>query len=181
MPIYPVTLNFKGMPFEDRRFPVDLAAFSPASLQTVSSIEEPSTLTVTTFRTELDIPEPTIGDFYMSIIADLEDLNAIYPAALFIGDLARQLGPDYYWSSGGELSPVHDLTSAKNALLQVIGQAPGYQATAGRQDSASPLRSDTTTGSRSSRTGVAICRQTIRLACPPGTSSASISPRCGHS
>ncbi|TIP18434.1 ferritin-like protein [Mesorhizobium sp.] len=125
VPVYPVTLNFNGVPFEDRRFAVDLAAFSPASLETFLSIEEPSTLRLIPFRTELDIPEPTVGDFYMSIIADLESLNAIDPAALFIGDPTRQIGPDYYWSSGGELLPVHDLESAKAALLQVIGQGEG--------------------------------------------------------
>src|SRR4051794_28336931 len=91
--------------FEGRDFPVNLAPFSAENVATFMKIEEPRT---------------SVGAFYRSIVALLEELDRAAPGALFTGDPARQLYDDYYWGGGNEIIPVKDLGSAKKALDVVI-------------------------------------------------------------
>jgi hypothetical protein len=102
VPSYPLRL------FEGRDFPVDLAPFSAANVDTFMKIEE---------------PETSVGAFYRSIVALLEELDA--GGALFTGDPARQLYDDYYWGAGNKIVPVQDLDSAKKALGIVIDKGEG--------------------------------------------------------
>ena len=76
----------------------------------------------------LVVPAPTIGEFYGRIIALLTELDGQEP--LFVGDPARQIGEDFYWSGGGHIIKVTDLASAKAALDLVIRQGEASPAPA---------------------------------------------------
>ena len=103
--------NFPSYPrpfFKDRGFTVNLAPFSAETVATFLKIEEPQT---------------SVGAFYRSIVALLEELDAA--GTLFTGDPARQLYDDYYWGAGNQIIPVKDLDSAKKALAIVIDKGEG--------------------------------------------------------
>ena len=102
VPSYPRPL------FEGRDVQVNLAPFSAENVATFMKIEEPDT---------------SIGAFYRSIVALLEELNE--GGSLFAGDPARQLYDDYYWGAGNKIIPVKDLDSAKQALAVVIDKGEG--------------------------------------------------------
>ena len=128
IPSYPLQMNFK-----DRDFPVNLAAFSKENIETFMKIEEPQALAAppAALVKKIDIPGLTIGEFYMNIIALLEELDAT--GTLFTGDPARQLHNDFYWGGGAKIIPVTDLLSAKEALGIVIEQGEGaWRAPGGR-------------------------------------------------
>lgn len=126
-PDYPLTLTFEGKAFADRRFPVPLAAFSAATIRTFMEIERPASLAAAPFALDdaIDVPAPTIGQFYEQIIALLEEIEADEPGALFTGDPGLQLESDYYWGAGGTILKVADLPSARAALEEVIVQGEG--------------------------------------------------------
>src|SRR6266536_2735894 len=65
IPSYPLRLNFEGKNFKDRDFPVNLAPFSAANIQTFMKIEEPQALAAARVEMvkEIDIPGLTIGEF----------------------------------------------------------------------------------------------------------------------
>ncbi|MFL5782832.1 MAG: ferritin-like domain-containing protein [Thermoleophilaceae bacterium] len=63
----------------------------------------------------------SIGDFYAEIGRGLEHLDSETGGQLFTGDPTRQVGPEYYYSGGGEIVPVTDLDSAL-AALRLIGE-----------------------------------------------------------
>jgi hypothetical protein len=102
LPSYPLPL------FKDRDVTVNLAPFSAANVATFMKIEE---------------PETSVGAFYRSIVALLEELDAA--GTLFTGDPARQLYEDYYWGAGNQIIPVKDLDSARQALAVVIDKGEG--------------------------------------------------------
>ncbi len=127
-PSYPLTLNFEGNTFKDRKFSVDLAPFSAAAIETFMKIEQPSALLFpepSEKRIEIDVPGLTIGEFYQGIIHLLEELDADPSGSLFVGDPLQQIGVDYYWSAGGKPVVVSNLASAKEALNIVIHQGEG--------------------------------------------------------
>lgn len=125
-PVYPLTLKFKGKPFADRSFPIALNAFSEPTVRTFLEIEKPEwALQTVTFAEKIEVPAPTIGHFYQDILASLDTLARGDPKGTFSGDPERQLGEDFYWSSGGEINAVTDLASAKAALSLVIDQGEG--------------------------------------------------------
>jgi hypothetical protein len=66
----------------------------------------------------------SIGDFYEEIARGLEHLQGEATKAgedLFLGDPARQVTPEYYYSGGGEIIPVTDMDSAL-AAIRLIGE-----------------------------------------------------------
>jgi len=66
----------------------------------------------------------SIGDFYEEIRRGLEHLEGEKAKAgetLFVGDPARQVPPEYYYSGGGEVIPVTDMDSAL-AAIRLIGE-----------------------------------------------------------
>jgi len=125
IPSYPLQMNFEGQKFEDRDFPVNLARFSKDNIRTFMKIEEPAALAAPRTKAvgKIDIEGLTIGQFYMNIIALLEELNG--EGDLFTGDASRQLIDNYYWGGGAHIIPVSDLDSAKRALDVVIRQGEG--------------------------------------------------------
>lgn len=68
---------------------------------------------------------PTIGSFYAEIKQGLQDLHAAGKLH-FDGDEARQIGPEYYYSGGGEIRRVTDLESALWALDFISQQGEGH-------------------------------------------------------
>ncbi|WP_404294253.1 ferritin-like protein (plasmid) [Microvirga sp. RSM25] len=126
-PTYPLTMTFEGRPFADRTFPISLARFSKESISTFMKIEQPQQAKFETlaWKNKIDVPAPTIGEFYEGILTLLDELDAALPDSLFTGDPRRQLEADYFWGGGGEIIIVSDLTSARTALETVIEQGEG--------------------------------------------------------
>ncbi|MGD9617519.1 MAG: ferritin-like protein [Alphaproteobacteria bacterium] len=67
----------------------------------------------------------SIGEFYKAIEDGLVLLHEQHGDALFSGDPRLQVTSDYYYSGGGELFPVADLTSAKQAIRLISEQGEG--------------------------------------------------------
>jgi hypothetical protein len=134
VPTYPAYL-----PDGEDDFQVDLQRFSREAVDTFLKIERPDAAPDEQSRVALreggggdKLASPTddslrfysIGDFYEEIRRGLEHLAAEKAEAgeeLFVGDPARQVGPEYYYSGGGEIVPVTDLESAL-AALRLIGE-----------------------------------------------------------
>lgn len=123
VPQFPLELKFEGRPFADRQFPIDLARFSLSAVDTFMKIEMPNHLAVQEMAATITVPALTIGAFYEKVADLLTDLDK--DGGLFVGKPERQLGADYYWSSGGKIVQVKDLASAKEALSIVITQGEG--------------------------------------------------------
>lgn len=123
-PVFPLILTFEGKTFADRRFPLSLARFSADTIKTFMEIEKPAALAGAPLAldAEIDVPAPTIGDFYTHILDLMDEMEAAAPGTLFTGDPARQLPPDFYWGAGGAIVKVTDMTSARAAIEQVIAQ-----------------------------------------------------------
>lgn len=127
VPSFPLELTFQGKPFADRTFPIDLAALSPATIDTFMRIEMPHHVALKTnwFVERIEVPAMTIGDFYQKIVDMLTELDG--EGGLFVDPPKPelQLGADFYWSGGGTIVQVKDLASAKEALEIVISQGEG--------------------------------------------------------
>ncbi|MER8565992.1 ferritin-like protein [Mesorhizobium sp. M0924] len=126
-PRYPLTMTFEGRPFADRTFPINLERFSKASMVTFMKIEQPQQPVTKTawLHDVIDVPAPTIGEFYGEIVSLLEELDAALPGKLFSGDPSHQLESDFFWGGGGTIRIVTDLESAKAALRTVVDQGEG--------------------------------------------------------
>ncbi|MGE7960070.1 ferritin-like domain-containing protein [Pseudomonas sp. NPDC089530] len=129
IPGYPLRMEFEGKAFKDRKFDVDLAAFSAESIQTFLQIELPADLArrerlLTQER--IAIPELTIGDFYQSIITMLETLCATYPPSqVFCGDPGKQINEQFYWGGAGKPIVITGMDTAREALQTIIEQGEG--------------------------------------------------------
>ncbi|MEV4509065.1 ferritin-like protein [Dactylosporangium sp. NPDC049525] len=134
VPRYPARL-----PDGEDDFTVDLRSFSPEAVQTFCDIERPGKAPAGGSRLVRSDPgkpmlaaSPTadgmhfysIGEFYAEIIEGLERLAATDPG-LFCGDASRQVGPEYFYSGGGAIIPVHDLDTARQALQFIADQGEG--------------------------------------------------------
>jgi hypothetical protein len=134
VPSYPAHL-----PDGEDDFIVDLRSFSPEAVQTFCNIERPrkapdpgSRLVRSRTDKPMLVASPTgddirfysIGEFYEEIIEGLGRLAATDPE-LFRGDVSRQVGPEYFYSGGGTIIPVHDLESARRALRYISEQGEG--------------------------------------------------------
>lgn len=123
IPSYPLTLTFEGKPFRDRAFPIDLAPYSEAAIDTFLKIEMPREIhALNNFAVEIDVPALTVGEFYSKIEDLLSTLDAM--GGLFKPD-SSQIAQDFYWSGGGRIIQVTNLTTARAALDLVITQGEG--------------------------------------------------------
>lgn len=137
VPLFPAYL-----PDGETDFKVSLRRFSPEAVETFLKIERPASLNTaqTTIRRRprrkalLEAGHPgrheeehffSIGEFYVAVQQGLEHLHASMGDALFSGDPARQIGPEYYYSGGGGLTTVTDLASARAALELISEQGEG--------------------------------------------------------
>jgi hypothetical protein len=71
----------------------------------------------------------SIGDFYEAISEGLRFLETAAREGdytIFTGDRARQVTPDVYYNSGGEVIEVRDLNSALRAVAVIVDQGEGY-------------------------------------------------------
>ncbi len=137
VPTFPTPL-----PDGETDFTVDRQAFSRDALTTFLKIERPSKAPSENERVKMraaDSPftlascplDPnvhfySIGEFYEEIIRGLTYLDNEMKGKLFIGDPARQITSEYYYSGGGEVTAVTDLDSAKKALDLIIVQGEGF-------------------------------------------------------
>ncbi|MGD0800812.1 MAG: ferritin-like protein, partial [Terracidiphilus sp.] len=139
VPLYPA-----GLPDGEEDFKVDLQKFSKSAVDTCLKIERPGKAPDEGHRivsrkragaTPLgvcpgvaDLHFYSIGEFYEEIERGLEYLSAQYKKEgkeLFIGDPARQVTPEFYYSGGGELFAVTDIETARAAIHLIIGQGEG--------------------------------------------------------
>ncbi|MHB9858933.1 ferritin-like domain-containing protein [Streptomyces sp. YIM S03343] len=135
VPSYPAYL-----PDGEDDFTVDLRSFSPEAVETFCKIERPAKAPSAEVRliqepddrAPLLVSSPTaegmrfysIGEFYEEIIEGLEKVAEDDPT-LFCGDPAQQVGPEYFYSAGGDISVVSDLDSAQRALHFIAAQGEG--------------------------------------------------------
>lgn len=137
VPLYPAYL-----PDGESDFQVSCERFSREAVATFLKIERPAGLAHTSPVTHqrparhgsLKAAHPaadgeehffSIGEFYKAIEQGLERLHAEMGDALFSGDPARQITPDYYYSGGGGLIPVTDMASARAAIELISEQGEG--------------------------------------------------------
>ncbi len=139
VPDYPVCL-----PDGERDFQVSLQPFCGGAVRTFLNIERPRQAPSHEARLvrrtrparQLLAVRPadpamqyySIGEFYAEITHGVQYLHAKYAdegKALFIGDLARQVTSEYFYSGGGEAIPITDLSSAMAALSLIAEQGEG--------------------------------------------------------
>jgi hypothetical protein len=137
VPTYPAVL-----PDGETDFEVGLQAFSKEAVDTFLKIERPAAAagsevvtvhraktegSVRAARTHDDSEEHfySIGEFYQAIEQGLVELHAEHGDALFSGDPARQITPEYYYSGGSAIVPVTDLASAQAAIRVISEQGEG--------------------------------------------------------
>lgn len=138
VPAYPAYL-----PDGETDFTVSLQRFCRESMETFLRIERPARAPqaqarmVRRTRTGAgplpgmgrDLHFYSIGEFYQDICGALEVLHAEKSRrgeTLFVGDPARQVTPEYYYSGGGDVVPVVDLPSALEALRLIMDQGEGF-------------------------------------------------------
>lgn len=137
VPEYPTYL-----PDGETDFQVNLARFSRETIETFLQIERPASAggenVVTVQRDKTagslragrvhdDSEEHfySIGEFYQAIEQTLVRFHDEQGDALFSGDPARQVTPEFYYSGGGDIIPVTDLDSAKAAIRLISEQGEG--------------------------------------------------------
>jgi hypothetical protein len=99
IPSYPLRMTFKGESFSDRQFDIHLTGLSKDQLETFMHIEMPSGLIATRepLFVSIEVPAPTIGDFYKRIEDELRDLCKSYnESEVFIGDSSKQIGRAFF-------------------------------------------------------------------------------------
>jgi hypothetical protein len=137
VPPYPTYL-----PDGETDFQVSLQMFSKKALEQVLSIERPREAESHERRVVPRTKSPhqmlgdpghagfryySIGEFYAAIGRGLDRLHEELGDDLFCGDPARQAGPEYYYSGGGELIRVIDIDSARKATRLIAEQGEGLR------------------------------------------------------
>lgn len=137
VPEYPAYL-----PDGEKDFKVSCQRFSEEAIETFLCIERPRRAPEQDARlvdrgdrrhnrlvvspNEPDMQFYSIGEFYAEIERGLRHLSAEMGDALFCGDRSRQVAPEYFYSGGGEIVVVTDLTSACAALRLIAEQGEGF-------------------------------------------------------
>jgi hypothetical protein len=135
VPVYPCHL-----PDGEDDFEVGTRAFSRDSVESFLRIERPAEAVDQRFVSrdrserallpgvdahEDDLHFFSIGEFYAEIGEGLHRLHEKLGAALFCGDPARQVGPEYYYSGGSAIVKVTDSASAAAAMRVISEQGEG--------------------------------------------------------
>ncbi|EWH09426.1 hypothetical protein DS2_12869 [Catenovulum agarivorans DS-2] len=130
IPKYPLTLEFKG-----REFAINLEKFSKSAIQTFRRIELPDGMPPLELslkaQQDLNVDGYSIGEFYHNIIKELVALDNEYSKQgkhLFSQDTSSQITETYFWRGGGKPIAVTDISSAKQALNEIIDQGEGAAA-----------------------------------------------------
>ena len=133
------------LPDGETDFAVSRRRFSKEALQTFLSIERPrkapdeearllDRVHAKCNRLGVRPDQPSmqfysIGEFYHEIWLGVHHLHRELGDELFSGDPARQVTPEYFYSGGGELIPVTNLASAKDAIELIAEQGEGFGGT----------------------------------------------------
>jgi hypothetical protein len=135
VPLYPCHL-----PDGEEDFEVGTRAFSRETIESFLKIERPASADDRRYvsrdrsgRALLpgvdahadDLHFFSIGEFYGEIGEGLQRLHAELGDALFSGDPARQVGPQYYYSGGAAVVEVTDAASAAAAMRVISEQGEG--------------------------------------------------------
>lgn len=112
----------RWLPHGDRSFEVPLVRFGREALEVFLKIEQPAPPCA---PPESDGYE-TIGQFYQAIVRGLRELCAqIGESNVFCGDPARQVKTDAFYSCGGRIITIENLTTALAALEEIVQQGEG--------------------------------------------------------
>ncbi len=133
-PSFPMRLQFEGDTFQDRQFDIHLARFSQQVVETFMQVELPTGLAPgwKMQPLELIVPGIAIGDFYDKIESSLNELCSTYaPSEVFVGEAARQVGPEYFWGALGRPIVITSLADAKAAIDIIVRQGEGADLTKG--------------------------------------------------
>jgi len=145
VPEYPTAL-----PNGETDFEVSLEKFSKECIETFLNIERPAKhdqkkhlkrpdikvkrILPTYLSKEANAAEEeelhfySIGEFYAEIERGLTSLSAqLGEEKLFCGNAKKQVTPEYYYSGGGDIVPVYDLESAKEAIRLISEQGEGFE------------------------------------------------------
>jgi hypothetical protein len=145
-PRYPAKLPFH----KPSTFEVGLLPFGDTALDGFLAIENPThpNLSPPLVSEEAAVPlamllaeeegYETIGAFYAAIEEGLRALDEA--GGLFSGPASRQVTPEYYYGSGGQIVVVDDLTSALAALEEVVEQGEGELDKPGPEEKFDPER-----------------------------------------
>ncbi|MFD8478081.1 ferritin-like protein [Kitasatospora sp. NPDC059673] len=120
---YPARLPFSGESVPS----IGLRHFSPEALKTFLRIEQPKSMT--------PAPAPgdgwtSIGQFYDTVREGLEHLiRTLGPAQVFTGGPERQVGPEDFYNSGGEVFRIGDRATALLAIETITEQGEGVHDT----------------------------------------------------
>jgi Ferritin-like len=128
IPCYPLRMTFKDRSFSDRKFDIHLTGLSKEQLDVFLQVEMPSGLlaAMKPAFVSIEVPAPTIGDFYKDIEDELRALCETYAASeVFTGDPAKQIGPAFFWGAAGAPIVVTGLETALKALELVVRQGEG--------------------------------------------------------
>ncbi|MEH6375367.1 ferritin-like protein [Streptomyces sp. KLMMK] len=120
------------LPYSRDKVPVALRHFGTAALDTFLYIERPEYVAEPPGHPSVagDTGWTSIGQFYNTIRTGLVRLAAeLGEAELFRGDPRRQVGPEDFYNSGGEVFPVTGLASALTALRVITEQGEGVSRT----------------------------------------------------
>ena len=137
VPTYPASL-----PDGEHDFKVSIQPFSQEAISTFLNIERPEKAApseakrirprhqhagtmLATVPGDEDMCFYSIGEFYEEIRRGLHHLHEEMGDALFSGDRKRQVGAEYYYSGGGEITEVFDIASADTAITLIIEQGEG--------------------------------------------------------
>jgi hypothetical protein len=107
---------------------IQILKFSMEAIDTFVAIETPEPAGPGAFG-----PITTIGQFYTLVIHGMEKLEEEARRrgeTIFTNDparLARQIGPEHYYGSGGGAYMVTDLERARDALGEIICQGEGFK------------------------------------------------------
>jgi hypothetical protein len=112
----------RPLPHSDRSIEISLFPFGKEAIETFLKIERPSP---TGAPPEGDNYE-TIGQFYEAIKRGFRELSAtLGEANVFSSDLARQVTDQHFYSGGGRIIAVENLTTALAALEEIVEQGEG--------------------------------------------------------
>lgn len=120
------------LPGSDHSYLVGLEKLSKESISVFLKIEKPATPILNAADSAEEEPtDPgyqTIGQFYLEIMNDLENLNSITGGEIFSSDpdwQKRQVTSEYYYGGGGNIVPVYNIVDARLAIDEIVGQGEG--------------------------------------------------------
>ncbi|MBB5122414.1 ferritin-like domain-containing protein [Streptomyces eurocidicus] len=120
------------LPYSRDKIPIALRHFGTEALRTFLHIERPEYVAEPPGHPSVADDEgwTSIGQFYATIRTGLIRLTEeLGEKALFTGDPGRQIGPEHFYNSGGEVFRVSDLSSALTAFRVVTEQGEGVSRT----------------------------------------------------